>query len=96
MEKIEIKLMIESWLLLDKDHTVRIEKFNEADIVARNVCEYDCKLTPFEYVEFVPYCPCCEQRQDIYHNLDDIDFSGRTLSFENPSGKEVKQLTINH
>ena len=81
MEKIEIKRMIESWLLLDKDHTVRIEKFNEADIVARNVCEYDCKPTPFEYVEFVPYCPCCEQRQDIYHNLDD---------------KEVKQLTINH
>jgi len=58
MENNEIKLMFESWLLLDKDH-----------------------ITPFEYFEFVQYSPCCEQRQDIYHNLDD---------------KEVKQLTINH
>jgi len=98
MENNEIKRMIESWLLLNEDHTVRIEKFNEADIVARNVYEYDCNmgLTAFEYVEYVSYCPCCEQKQDIYHNFDDIDFSGRKLSFEDPSGKEVRQLTINH
>lgn len=96
MENNEIKRIIESWLSLHEDHTVRIKKFNEADIVACNIYDYDCNmgLTPFEYVEYVPYCPCCEEEDNIYHNVDEIDFSGRKLSFEDSRGKKVMMYDV--
>jgi hypothetical protein len=86
--------LIEKWLSFHHDHTVRIERWGDNDIVARS--EYNCRMEfiRFEYVEYVSYCPCCEQKQDIYHNFDDIDFSGSKLSFEDSSGAEVKMYDV--
>lgn len=89
-----MKELIEKWLLLHHDHTVRIERWDDRDILARS--EYDCNMNfiRFEYVEYVPFCRCCEEEDNIYHNVDEIDFSKCKIKFEDVGGAEVKVYDV--
>lgn len=85
-----IKELIEDWILINIDNSVRITRRGYVDIVAR--MDTDCFGQPLkiEYVSFNVGCPCCEDTSDTYYSFDKIDFSNCELEFEAADGSTIK------
>lgn len=88
-----MKELIEQWLKIHEDNTVRIVRKGD-DIVAHS--NYNCRgeFIGVEYIEYVVSCPCCEGDMDIYYSFENIDFSNCQLVFEDSSGAEVKMHDV--
>lgn len=83
-----MKKLIENWLSLHEDNTVRISN-SHISIYAQIYRDAGDGVEYVEYVSIDVGCPCCEGTTRTYYTFDTIDFTNCVLSFEDSSGDTI-------